>query len=762
MKAMLNKHKTISEIVSEWKNDPNIKQNIEHIETLPGKSAETAPFPNHLHPSIVGALQKRGIEELYSHQRNAFDLAQAGKSFTAITPTASGKSLCYHLPVLQKILQDFSSRAIYLFPTKALAQDQKSQLNDMLDDMEEEILSYTYDGDTAPGIRTKIRKAGHIIMTNPDMLHSGILPHHTKWVSLFENLKYIVIDELHTYKGVFGSHVAHVIRRLLRICAFYGSTPQFICTSATIKNPKQLAEKLTNCEHELITKSGAPVGRKTFVFYNPPIVNTTFGVRRSAVLEVKDLSTKLYDAGIQTIIFGKSRVRVEMLVTYLKSLTAGKINDQSIQGYRGGYLPSERRGIEKGLRDGTIQMVVSTNALELGVDIGQLQACIMTGYPGNIASAWQQAGRAGRRQDDALIVYVAQSTALDQYVIENPKFFFGAEPEEAHINPENICILMDHLKCAAFELPFTMTESYGEFEVQELLAYLEEEGVLVRTSTQWHWMSDRFPASEISLRSAAQENVVIIDQSTPKTRVIGEMDTYSAMTLLHDEAIYMHQGTQYQVEYLDWEEKKAYVQEVDVDYFTDANLAVELKVLSEDKRADFKASSVSFGDVSILAIPTIFKKIKFNTHDNIGSGKIHIPPMEMHTSATWMSFTMPENWTEEQLTDALNGAAYAINSFIPLFIHCDRSDVSVVPQVKAVHNDMPTLFIYDSYPGGIGLSERVYDILMSILEKTYNHVYNCRCRSGCPSCTGAQESFAESKQQVLKVLAILASEMVAS
>ena len=759
MIAMFSKRKTVSQIVAQWKNDPNMKQNIAHIETLEGKAAQTAPFPSELHPSIVGALQKRGITELYSHQRTAFDLAESGQSFTAITPTASGKSLCYHLPVLQKILNDPSSRAIYLFPTKALAQDQKSQLNDMLDDMKEDILSFTYDGDTAPGIRTKIRKAGHIIMTNPDMLHSGILPHHTKWVSLFENLKYIVIDELHTYKGVFGSHVAHVIRRLLRICAFYGSTPQFICTSATIKNPKHLAEKLTNTEHELITKSGAPVGRKTFVFYNPPIVNTTFGVRRSAVLEVRDLSAQLYEAGIQTIIFGKSRVRVEMLVTYLKSLTAGKIADESIQGYRGGYLPSERREIEKGLREGTIQMVVSTNALELGVDIGQLQACIMTGYPGNIASAWQQAGRAGRRQDDALIVYVAQSTALDQYVITNPSFFFGAEPEEAHINPENICILMDHLKCAAFELPFTMTENYGEFQVQELLAYLEEEGVLVRTSTQWHWMSDRFPASEISLRSAAQENVVIIDQSTPKTRVIGEMDTYSAMTLLHDEAIYMHQGTQFQVEYLDWDEKKAYVREVDVDYFTDANLAVELKVLSEDKRADFSKSSVSYGDVSLLAIPTIFKKIKFNTHDNIGSGKIHIPPMEMHTSATWMSFEMPENWSEEQLTDALNGVAYAMNSFIPLFLHCDRSDVSVVPQVKAIHNDMPTLFIYDSYPGGIGLSERVYDILMSLLEKTYHHVYNCPCQAGCPSCTGAQDSFAQSKQQVLKVLAILAAEM---
>ena len=756
---MLSKKKSISELLQSWQYDEELKQNIIHWHTLDGKRAEYAPFPDELHPSLQKALRLRGIEQLYTHQREAFDKATSGTSFTAITPTASGKSLCYHLPVLQEIINDKSSRAIYLFPTKALAQDQKTDLNELIEATGEEVLSYTYDGDTAPGIRTKIRKAGHIVMTNPDMLHSGILPHHTKWVSLFENLKYIVIDELHTYKGVFGSHVAHVIRRLKRICAFYGANPIFICTSATIKNPKELAESLTNEKHELITKSGAPVGKKTFIFYNPPIVNPTFGVRRSAVLEVRDLSKRLFEAGIQTIIFAKSRVRVEMLVTYLKSLTFNKIGDESIQGYRGGYLPSERRAIEKGLRDGSIQMVVSTNALELGIDIGQLQACIMTGYPGNIASAWQQAGRAGRRQEEALIIYVAQSTALDQYIVNHPTYFFGTHPEEVRINPDNIIILMDHLKCAAFELPFSMTDTYGEFTVQELLAYLEEEGVLVKTSTQWHWMSDRFPAHEISLRSAAQENVVIIDITEPKNKVIGEMDTYSAMTLLHEEAIYMHQGTQFQVEKLDWEEKKAYVREVEVDYFTDANLAVELKVLSEDKSAQYESATVSYGDVGLLAIPTIFKKIRFNTHDNIGSGPISIPPMEMHTSATWMSFNMPENWSEEQLTDALNGAAYAMGSFIPLFVHCDRSDLSVVPQVKAVHNERPTIFIYDSYPGGIGLSEKVYDILLSLLDRTYQHVASCPCQHGCPSCIGAQDSIGENKKQVLKVLHILRVEM---
>ncbi|EON72440.1 DEAD/DEAH box helicase [Lysinibacillus sphaericus] len=752
---MLSKKRTISELLNEWRYDDELKERIIHWQTLEGRDAKLAPFPGNLHPSLVKALHARGIHQLYTHQREAFDLATSGQSFTAVTPTASGKSYCYHLPVLQKILEDRNARAIYLFPTKALAQDQKNDLNDLIEQSGEDILSYTYDGDTAPGIRQKVRKAGHIVMTNPDMLHSGILPHHTKWVALFENLQYIVIDELHTYKGVFGSHVAHVIRRLKRICAFYGSNPVFICTSATIKNPQELAENLTNDTHSLIADSGAPVGKKTFLFYNPPIVHKTFGVRRSAVLEVSDVAKRLYTAGIQTIIFAKSRVRVEMIVTYLKELTRDKLLDESVRGYRGGYLPSERRVIERGLRDGTIQTVVSTNALELGVDIGQLQACIMTGYPGNIASAWQQAGRAGRRQDEALIIYVAQSTALDQYVVNHPLFLLGSAPEEARIYPENMLILMDHLKCAAFELPFTTQDMYGEYDIQELLDYLADEGIIFKTSDKWHWMSDRFPAHDISLRSASQENVVIINLTVPaQTKVIGEMDRHSAMTLLHEEAIYLHQGIQFQVEKLDWEEKKAFVREVDVDYYTDANLAVEMKVLEEDRSRTYGGGAISFGDVGLVAQATIFKKIRFGTHDNIGSGPIHLPPDEMHTSSSWLSFAAPEKWSEEELTDAMTGAAYAMNAFIPLFIQCDSSDVAVVPQVKATHNEQPTFFVYDKYPGGIGLSEKVYELWEELLVKTQHHVANCPCESGCPSCIGAQDSFGNLKQKVVKLLHI--------
>lgn len=750
------KKTSVRETVDLFLSDPELASNVRHYEKIAGKPAKYAAFPEQLHPSIVKALAAKGIERLYSHQREAFDLATSGNSITAVTPTASGKSLCYHLPVLQSILEDDSSRALYLFPTKALAQDQLADLHELIEASGETILSYTYDGDTAPGLRTKVRKSGHIVLTNPDMLHSGILPHHTKWVSLFENLKYIIIDELHTYKGVFGSHVAHVLRRLKRICNYYGCNPIFICTSATIANPKELAEALTNTRMSLISNNGAPSGVKHFIFYNPPIVHKTFGIRRSAILEVRDIASFLYRGGVQTIIFAKSRVRVEMLVTYMKELTKKKLFDQTIMGYRGGYLPSERRKIEKRLRDGEIKTVVSTNALELGIDIGQLQACIMTGYPGNIASAYQQAGRAGRRQDDALIIYVAQSMALDQYIIQHPEYLLGQTPEEARIHPDNMLILMDHLKCASFELPFTMTEPYGEFEVQELLAFLEAEGVLVKTSDKWHWMTDRFPASEVSLRSASQENVVIIDKTIPKgTVVIGEMDRYSAMTLLHEEAIYMHQGKQYQVEMLDWEEKKAYVTEVDVDYYTDANLAVELKVISEDECRQLDVAEVAYGDIAVLAIPTIFKKIRFDTHDNIGSGPISLPAEELHTSSTWYSFDTPEGWKESDLTDALTGAAYAIQSFIPLFVRCDRSDIHVVPQVKAIHTGKPTIFIYDSYPGGIGLSEKIFGRWDELLQKASEHVLGCHCENGCPVCIGAQEEGVRVKQDVIALLRAL-------
>jgi DEAD/DEAH box helicase domain-containing protein len=734
---------SLTSLLQALKQEKEFNEQIVHWHTIPSREAETDDLPNEIDSRLKKALQSRGIQELYTHQHEAYQIAKNGSHFVAVTPTASGKTLCYNLPVLQQILNEETSRALYLFPTKALAQDQKSELNEIIAEMGVQLNSYTYDGDTSPAIRQKVRKAGHIVITNPDMLHSAILPHHTKWVSLFENLKYIVIDELHIYRGIFGSHVANVIRRLKRICQFYGSDPQFICTSATIANPKELAEKLTGTTMELISKNGAPSSKKHFIFYNPPIVNKPLNIRKSATLEVRRIAGHFLKHKIQTIVFARSRVRVEIILTYLQELIKNELKSKSIRGYRGGYLPKQRREIEQGLRNGEVLGVVSTNALELGVDIGRLQVCIMTGYPGTIASAWQQAGRAGRRQGEAVIIMVASSSPLDQYIIQNPDYFFKQNPETAIINPDNLVVLVDHLKCAAFEIPFKEGDTFDGLELEDVLQFLAEERVLYYNDRTYHWMNDSFPAHNISLRSASQENVIIIDQTDiAHVKVIGEMDRFSAMTLLHDEAIYLHQGVQFQVEKLDWAEKKAFVREVDVDYFTDANLAVQLKVLEEDMHQENGCTEYGFGDVTVQAMATIFKKIKFDTHENIGSGPIHLPEEEFHTNAAWISLqlSMKEEMTEKRLEESLIGAAHVLQHVAPLKVMCDPSDLHVIAQIKAIHNDKPTIFLYDRYPGGVGLSKKIYETMDTVLKEALQLLSACPCHDGCPSCIGTDSS----------------------
>ncbi|WP_338754773.1 DEAD/DEAH box helicase [Bacillus sp. FJAT-52991] len=742
--------KSLSDLIQELKDNENI---INWHEIEP-QEAQTRPIPERVDARIKLALQKRGIGELYSHQLTAFETVQKGENIVAVTPTASGKTLCYNLPVLQSIAESETNRALYIFPTKALAQDQKSEMNELINEIGIDIKSYTYDGDTSPAIRQVVRKAGHIVITNPDMLHSAILPHHTKWVSLFENLKYVVIDELHTYRGVFGSHVANVIRRLKRICRFYGSEPIFICTSATIANPKELAEQLTGNPMRLIDNNGAPRGRKHFVFYNPPVVNKPLNIRKSATVEVNHLAKEFLKNNIQTIVFARSRVRVEIILSHIQELVKHQIATKSIRGYRGGYLPKQRREIEKGLRDGDILGVVSTNALELGVDIGQLQVCIMTGYPGSVASTWQQAGRAGRRHGEALIVMVASSTPIDQYIVQNPSYFFERSPESARINPENLIVLVDHLKCAAYELPFKKGEEFGALDVDDILEFLVEERVIHQNGDTYYWANQSFPAGEISLRSASQENVVIVDQSeTGNVKIIGEMDRFSAMTLLHDEAIYLHEGVQYQVEKLDWPHKKAYVREVDVEYFTDANLAVQLKVLEIDLTKQREQTSLHYGDVTINILPSIFKKIKLSTFENIGSGPIHLPEEELHTSAMWIELIeVDPTIGEKTLEQLLLGVANVLQHVVPVYVMCDRKDIHVVSQIKATHSGLPTIFLYDHYPGGIGLAEEVYKRFDSIKEAATNLIKHCPCEDGCPSCVGTEISGIQAKQQSIQLL----------
>ncbi|WP_135551028.1 DEAD/DEAH box helicase [Paenibacillus cymbidii] len=731
---------SINEMIGLIRETKSIMDQVSHWHTIPPREAKYAPFPVTLHPGIRDALRGKGIDRLYAHQAEAFAAADAGRHVVTVTPTASGKTLCYNLPVLQRILSDDSARALYLFPTKALAQDQVAELQELANLMEADIKTHTYDGDTPPSVRTAIRNAGHIVVTNPDMLHAAILPHHTKWVKLFENIRYIVIDEVHAYRGVFGSHVANVIRRLKRICRFYGSKPQFICASATIENPREHAERLIGEPVELVDNNGSPAGEKHFVFYNPPVVNKQLGIRKSSVLETRKIAGLLLRSGIQTIVFARSRVRVELLLTYLQELVRHELGSKSIRGYRGGYLPMQRREIERGLRSGDIRGVVSTNALELGIDIGQLQACVLNGYPGTIASTWQQSGRAGRRQESSITFMVASSNPLDQYIIQNPRYFFERPPERALIHPDNLIILVDHIKCASYELPFDRDETFGDESLGDILEFLAVEQIVHRAGDRYHWMAQSFPAQDISLRSAAQENFIIIDLSNG-SRVIGEVDRFSAPTLIHEEAIYIHEGVQFQVEKLDYEEKKAYVRQVDVDYFTDANLAVQLKVLHVHREAEEGGLVRQFGEVTVNAQATIFKKIRLRTHENIGAGPIRLPEEELHTSSYWFSFgeEPTSSRSANDMQFALLGIANVLVHIAPLYLMCDPLDIRVVPQVKALHNGRPTVYFYDRYPGGVGLSERLYDVHGELLAQAEQLIAGCNCQSGCPACVGPIE-----------------------
>ncbi len=732
----------LSQLLDRLKADERFLRDVTRWEVLPAAPARTAAFPEHLHPDLVATLRRRGIESLYSHQASALEHARRRDPYVVVTPTASGKTLCYNLPVLDTMLRDPQARALYLFPTKALSQDQMHEVHETVTDLGADIKTFTFDGDTPEPARRAIRSSGHIVVTNPDMLHQGILPHHTLWVKLFENLKYVVVDEVHHYRGVFGSHVANVLRRLRRIARFYGADPLFIGCSATIANPGELAAELAGREVAVVDDNGAPRGEKHFVFVNPPVVNRELGIRRSALKQTRTLAERFLGTGAQMIVFARSRMRVELLLTYLER--AGRktgIRSGEVRGYRGGYLPTERRTIERGLRDGSIKAVVSTNALELGIDIGRLDVCLMTGYAGTVASTWQQAGRAGRSQNLSVAILVATSNPLDQYVISNPDWFFGRRPEHASVDPDNLIILLSHLKCAAFELPFDAGEGFGETRVDEALDYLADQGVLHRDADTYHWMADTYPAEDVSLRSAAPENVVIVDTSTPEHRIIGEMDLFSAQEMLHDEAVYMHGGQQYHVDKLDWERRKAYVKPVKVDHYTDAQRKTELKTLDDEGGAEYALGTKGLGEIGLVSKVTVYKKIKLGTHENVGAGRVHLPEMEMHTTSFW--WELPDALHAQMadarldLGDALKGLSHLLGCVAPAFVMADPSDVRTLPMVKSPFTDRPTLYVYDAYPGGVGYAKRIFAQFPEIVAAAAHHLEACPCEAGCPSCVGA-------------------------
>jgi DEAD/DEAH box helicase domain-containing protein len=772
------------------------------VRYFPARDAQWAEFPAWVHGDLVAAYGAKGIRQLYTHQNIAAVAVHAGKNVVVVTPTASGKTLCYNLPILNSILENPDTRALYLFPTKALAQDQLAELYDLNQRLDNQFGVFTYDGDTPADARRAIREKGHVVLTNPDMLHTGILPHHTRWTRLFENLRYIVIDELHTYRGVFGSHLCNVLRRLRRIANFYGSKPQFICCSATVANPGELAGRLLENEVEVLDGNGAPSGEKTFVFYNPPVVNRALGIRRSYINETSRVAQEFLKRDLQTMVFANSRLQTEILLTYLQQANPHPPGKQeTIRGYRGGYLPNERREIERGLRDGRIRGVVTTSALELGIDVGSLDTVVMAGYPGTIAATWQRAGRAGRRSGSSCAVMVASSSPLDQFMVRHPDYFFGNTPEHAFIQPDNLEILINHMKCAAFELPIAPGERFGEVDLPDICARLAGAGYLHLAGEHYHWTHEAYPADTISLRSITSDNFIIID-ITGGANVIGEVDFTSALVFLHEKAIYIHGGQQYHVEHLDFKERKAYVKQVEVDYYTDAIRYTQVRVLEASEMAPAAAASAnshSHGDVLVRSQVVGFKKIKFFTNENIGDGKLELPENEMHTTSYWITLerplleSLPYSVSERQ--SGMFGLLHALASVATLLLMCDGRDLGTAigerppapdsgsqlggaqhaasPQVRGADEaeeftpsrfgDVsgsnlreffePNLYIYDAYPGGIGFSEPLFRAHDLLIHKTRELIAACACDEGCPSCVGPAGDLApRAKEAALAIL----------
>jgi DEAD/DEAH box helicase domain-containing protein len=742
------------------------------VRRLAAVEAAYAPFPAALDPRLCRALAARGIERPYIHQAEAIDHALNGRNVVVVTPTASGKTLCYNAPVLHSILADPSARSLYLFPTKALAQDQLAELHQLAQLVAAEggadVGVFTYDGDTPQDARRAVRGRAHVVLSNPDMLHSGILPHHPRWAKLFENLRFVVIDELHAYRGVFGSHLANVMRRLARVAAHYGSRPTFICSSATIANPRDLAERLVERPFELVDRSGAPRGEKFFLFVNPPVVNRELGIRRSYLAETRRVAIEFLTRGLQLIVFAQSRLSTEVLTTYLKDAFRGAPgSDEVIRGYRGGYLPLRRREIERGLRSGDVRCVVSTNALELGIDIGALDVAVMAGYPGTIAATWQRAGRAGRRTGRSAAVLVASSAPVDQFIARHPDFFFGASPEHALLNADNLHILLDHVKCAAFELPFTRADTFGTINVQDILSVLADDGFVHQVDDRWQWTRDAYPADAVSLRSVTSDNFVVID-TTRDERVIGETDFTSGPSTLHEKAIYLVEGTLYQVERLDFEGRKAYVREVACDYYTDAITYTKVTILEtfatsagpgESAGADPSAVVAAHGEVHVASRVVGFKKIKFYTNENVGSGELDLPEQQMHTTSYWMTIPAPVMaalpFGAADRRDGVVGLAFAMRNVAPLLLMCDGHDLGL--SIDGISLDgasrvggssragdarelsaAPTIFLYDNYPSGIGFSEPLFGMHAALLARTHELIDGCPCESGCPSCVGPE------------------------
>jgi DEAD/DEAH box helicase domain-containing protein len=748
----------IDPVVAGWLASGYVRPCLAADRELPPSPGAFAPLPERLSPGLAAALRARGIDRLYAHQVQAFTAAVAGKHVIVATPTASGKSLCFHLPVLDALAREPDASALYLYPTKALSRDQEAGLRALIHESGLTIPAVVYDGDTPGDARRAARERSPIVMTNPDMLHAGILPHHAHWARTLQKLRYVVIDELHTYRGVFGSHVAHVLARLRRAARFHGADPTFLCATATIGNPKEHGARLLGVPEEaieLVDASGAPRGSRRFFIFNPPVVNAELGIRASSLKSAVHLAKDLVLAKVPTIVFGQSRNSVEIMLKYLRDQLADSIRDpDTIMAYRGGYLPETRRRVERGLREGEILCVVATNALELGIDIGELDAVICAGYPGSVAGAWQRFGRAGRRGEASIAVMVASSAAIDQYLARHPSYLFDRDAESARIDPHNTEILVQHLKCAAFELPFKLGEPYAGMATEDTeaaLRFLADHGVVHAASDRFHWAADAYPANHVSLRSVGWDNFVIIDRQTGSA--IAELDWRSTHTMLHEQAIYQHDGEQYQVEKLDYENHKAFVTKVAPDYFTTALTNRKVSVMEETAQAPLGRALSAWGEVSVVEKVVGYKKIKFHTHENAGYGDVRLPDIQMHTMSFWL--TVPEALCEElglgraAAIEGLRGIAVALETVATLALMCDPRDLGQTigdgsdgdgPPTGGHVPDPgfdPTVFLFDNVPGGVGLSERIYERSAELVGRARRLVMTCPCPGGCPLCVGA-------------------------
>lgn len=754
---------SLEDRLERWLADPEFRGDVAALRTEPARAGRTAPLPAELHPDLAAALSGAGMAALYEHQASAIRAALAGRSVAVATGTASGKSLCYVAPILDAILRDRRATALLLFPTKALTQDQVHNVSALLARLEPPIAAGTYDGDTPPDARRRLRDDAAIVATNPYMLHSGILPNHPKWVRFFAGLRYVVVDEMHSLTGVFGSHVANVLRRLRRVAAHYGADPAFILCSATIRNPGELARALVGRPVELVADDASPRGVRHLVHLNPPIVNRDLGLRRNGLDEARRVVGAFAPHGVQTIVFAGSRNSVELLVRYLKEDWERRgLDPGRVRGYRGGYLPELRRTIERELKDGALDVVVSTNALELGIDIGSLDLAVVAGYPRSRAAFFQQAGRAGRRSAAAAVVLVGRSTPLDQYVMRHPEYLHGAPPEAAAVDPDNLVIRVSHLKCAAFELPFCSGEAFGgerEGDTREILDFLAREaGVLRQAGDRWLYAARGAPAAGVSLDASDVDNVVIHD--VERGRVLAEVDRASAQTFVHDGAIYQHQGETYQVRKLDWDGRRADVEQVAVDYYTEANTEVEVRVLTEDAAKPLPGATCVLGDVTVSKTVTMYQKLRFHTREDVGTGLVHLPAEELETTACILA--VDEQVAADSGLDGggggagLKGLARLLRGVAPLLVRCAPGDLGIAAEPRSPHFLRPAIFVFDDLPGGVGLAEALFERAAEWLAAARAVLEECGCDEGCPACIGPSPAGADARATALRLARRLA------